>query len=150
MNDLLTNNQEMIASILALAILMLMGMAVQIMRSLRWNKAEEAIRALAPDQYESILVRITKTVFDSIHAESMDITDDQVKKHAAQLSLKLIQLIAKRNLTADNIEALLDLYRQRGIAVGVIGDDTKTDIDRAFRLISNDLASTITRHPPDV
>lgn len=120
-------------------------MALFGLRRIKWNTVEEAIRALAPDEYEAMLIRVTKTVFDSVKAAGADIDDETVRRRAAELSFTLINLIVKRDLSIDNLDELLNLFNQKGIAVGFVGneDSAGKNLDRGVRLISSDLAAKL-------
>ncbi len=137
-------------NILTLVLTAAFMMALFGLRKIKWHTVEEAIRALAPDEYEAMLIRVTKTVFDSVKAAGADIDDEAVRRRAAELSFTLINLIVKRDLSIDNLDELLNLFNQKGIAVGFVGneDSAGKNLDRGVRLISSDLAAKLIP-PPD-
>lgn len=115
------------------------------LRKIKWNTVEEAIRALAPDEWEAIVVRILKTVFDSVKAAGEDIEDDEVRRRAAEISHTMINLIVRRDASVENLDELLNLFNKKGIAVGFVGheDSAGKNLDRGVRLISADLAAKL-------
>lgn len=109
---------------------------------IQWGSVEEAIRALTPDEYETLILRVSKSVFDAVRQAGEDLTDDQVRKRAAELALTLIGLIANRKLTVKNLDTLMQMYQKEGIVIGMVG--TKTgDVDRGMRLMSDWIGNMI-------